>query len=254
MSDAKTVLTFEKVDLAYGTKIVLRNVDFSINHGEFWFFVGPNGEGKTTLLRSMLGEIRPKSGSLRYTPEIASKNVGFIPQGCNLNPTLRTTVREFTSLGLSGIRLYGKEYSERLAWALETVGLQGMQRTDYWMLSGGQRQRALAARALVRRPSLLILDEPTKGIDLPTEWRFLQFLSNLNNEQDITIIFVAHNLDIAARYGSHAALFSGGSVLAGKSELVLTAANLESAYGVPLTVGDCTSGHTGTQIRGACGL
>ncbi|MFZ2446811.1 MAG: metal ABC transporter ATP-binding protein [Syntrophobacteraceae bacterium] len=255
MNSERTILAFEKVALAYGRKVVLQDVDFSIQAGEFWFFLGPNGEGKTTLLKAILGEIQPVAGKLWFGPETrARENLSFIPQRCDLNPTLPTTVREFVSLGFTGLRLTGNERSRRLSHALERVGLGGMGNKDYWTLSGGQMQRALVARSLVRRPCLLILDEPTKGIDLSTEDRFLQFLSSLNKDEDLTVIFVAHDLNMAARYGTHAALFSRGGVLAGPGCAVLTAEKLESAYGVPISVGGDSSGFAGIQVRGTSGL
>jgi len=254
-AEGRPVLCFRDVDLAYGPKTVLRGVGFDIHAGEFWFFLGPNGEGKTTLLKAIIGEVRPKSGKLWFdNNSTARENLSFIPQRCDLNPTLSTTVREFASLGFTGMRLSCKERAERLSRALERVGLEGMEKKDYWTLSGGQRQRVLVARALVRRPRLLILDEPTKGIDISTEEKFLQFLKNLNREENLTIIFVAHDLNMAARYSTHAAIFSGGSVLAGESAGVLTAENLEKAYGIPMTVRNGVSGSAGIRIAGSSDL
>jgi len=249
MNRENEILSFRNLDLAYGNRMVLKGVDFSIGKGEFWFFLGPNGMGKTTLLRAILGEVRPRSGEIALGSSAAeSASMGFIPQHCELNPTLPTTVREFASLGLTGLRTTAEERSERLSWALEKVGLQGLEKAAYRTLSGGQRQRALVARALVRRPSLLILDEPTKGIDLATEIGFLQFLSSLNSEENLTVIFVAHDLNMAARHGTHAALFANGSILAGEIKKVLTAKNLADAYGVPIHVVHDASGSAGIHI------
>ena len=217
--------------------------------GNSGFLSDLTAEGKTTLLRAILGEIPPKAGQIRFGDIGKTREqLSFIPQHCALNPTLPTTVREFVSLGLTGIRLRSKERAERLAWALERVGLEGMQQESYWTLSGGQRQRVLVARALVRRPRLLILDEPTKGIDLSAEDKFLQFLMDLNKAEQLTILFVAHDLNLPARYATHVALFSQGSVLAGESIEVLTSKNLERTYGVPITVRGEPDGHLSIEV------
>jgi zinc transport system ATP-binding protein len=245
------LLSFRHLDLGYGTKRVLQDVHFEVHEGELWFFVGPNAEGKTTLLRAVLGEISPLRGEVVFgSGNEIQEHIGFVPQRCNLNPTLPTTVREFVSLGFAGVRLGNREKAERLSSALERVGLAGLLKEDYWALSGGQRQRALVARALVRKPRLLVLDEPTKGIDISAETRFLRFLLDLNDRDRLTVIFVAHNLNIAARYGTHVALFGAGKVLAGENHRVLTSENLERTYGVPMTAQNGSDGFAIIDVRG----
>ena len=178
MDKSEIVLQTQAVSLGYGRKTVLRDVDLTIGAGEFWCFLGQNGVGKTTLLRALLGLLQPQAGQLRFHPELGRRErMGFVPQRCDLNPTLPITVREFTLLGLVGIRASRTQQGQRLAWALEKTSLSGMADKAYWSLSGGQRQRVLVARALVRRPALLILDEPTNNLDLAMEDAFLQTLS-----------------------------------------------------------------------------
>jgi ABC-type cobalamin/Fe3+-siderophores transport system ATPase subunit len=139
-------------------------------------------------------------------------------------------------LGLVGIRLGAKEETERLEWALHKVDLEGMAGRDYWSLSGGQRQRALLARALVRQPGLLILDEPTNSLDLSTEDLFLRVLADLNRTEHLTLFFVTHDIAIAARYATHLALFHAGSVESGPRKQLLNQAVLERVYGVGVEV------------------
>jgi len=246
--NAKSVLEIRNVDLSYGKDPVLHNVNLSVYAGEFWFFLGPNGEGKTTLVRAILGEIRPRAGSLIFGHGLTTmKSMSFIPQHCDLNPTLPTTAGEFISLGLTGLSVTREERRHRRSWALERVGLSGMADRNYWTLSGGQRQRVLVARALIRRPSLLVLDEPAKGMDFSSESVFLELLRNLNREEKLTIIFVSHNIDIAARYGTHAALFSKMTVLSGETANVLTSLNLERVFGIPIR--DCRGSSETADIR-----
>lgn len=220
------------LQLAYGRKTVLSDVSLCVGRGEFWFFIGPNGEGKTSLLRALLGGLRPRAGTIELAPALAGREkVAFVPQQCEMNPTLPTTAREFVLLGLVGLRLSRGEEEKRLEYALDKAGLSGLAACDYWALSGGQRQRALVARALVRRPDLLILDEPFTGLDLPTEDVLLSSLLRLHREQSLSLIFVTHDLALAARLGTHVALFSGGRVLCGTPGQLLHPEPLGHAFG-----------------------
>ena len=240
----------EGLSVSYGKRTILRDVRLDIRVGDFWFLLGPNGQGKTTLLRCILGLLKPQSGSLWISPELQGRQrIGFVPQRCDLNPTLPTTVREFVLLGLVGIRAKRVECEKRLAWALEKVGLGAKGASSYWSLSGGQRQRALVARALVRRPRLLILDEPTNGLDLTTEESLLGFLAELNEKENITLLFVTHDLTIAARHGSHFALFHDLTVTAGPGPEVLVGNHLEETFGLPVDISRDQKGMATVHLR-----
>ena len=226
-----------RLTLGYGQHQVLNEVDLEVRPGEFWFFLGPNGAGKTTLLKALLGEIRPQRGRILTDPEFFRRdNLGFVPQRCDLNPTLSTTVREFVLLGLVGIRANRQDREDRLASALEKAGLMGLSARDYWSLSGGQRQRALVARALVRRPRILFLDEPSRGLDLAAEEALMQSLTDLNRQESLTVLFVTHDLTLAARYASHVALFHNGQVQGGPISDIMTPDRLQFTYGIPVSV------------------
>jgi ABC-type Mn2+/Zn2+ transport system ATPase subunit len=158
--------------------------------------------------------------------------LAFVPQRCDLSPALPVTVREFVDLGLVGIRLPRISRRERVASALERVGFEGVERKDYWALSGGQRQRVLVARALVRRPVFLVLDEPTTNLDLDAEETFLRSIDDLNREEGVTILFVTHRVRIAPEHSTHVALFGGGRVQAGPSSQILTPLALAGTFGI----------------------
>jgi ABC-type cobalamin/Fe3+-siderophores transport system ATPase subunit len=237
MVDRQVILQTTQLSLAYGQQVVLEDVSVDIRAGEFWFCLGPNGAGKTTLLQAMLGGLRPYKGRLWRDSHVASRqHMGFVPQRCDLNPALPTTIREFVTLGAVGAQLSRREQHRRLEWALERVGLHGMATHSYWTLSGGQRQRALVARALIRRPRLLLLDEPTNNLDLPTADALLQLLVDLNRKERLTLFFVAHDITMAARYATHVLLLHAGSAVAGPVREVLTPHHLARVYGVAFVI------------------
>jgi ABC-type Mn2+/Zn2+ transport system ATPase subunit len=226
------VLSLRGVRFGYGGRIVLTDVDLEVRAGDVWFLIGPNGSGKSTFLRGVLGLLPPQAGVIERSPRHAGPEaLGFVPQRCELNPTLPTTVREFVSLGLVGLRVPRTQRPARLAWALAHAGLSGLAKASYWSLSGGQRQRALLARALVRRPRLMILDEPTEGLDVSSERAFLDALLELNRSEGLTLLVVTHKLSLAERHASHVALFHAGRVVAGPRANVLGKAALGRLFG-----------------------
>ena len=243
------ILEASGLRLGYNSRPVLDRVDIRVRSGEFWFLIGPNGHGKTTLLLGMLGQLRPAGGRLVRQGDFARPDrIGFVPQECRTNPTLPTTVREFVSLGLVGIRASRAERVDRLSWALGAVGLGGMEDRDFWSLSGGQRQRALVARALIRRPRILVADEPASGLDLSVETALYQSLAELNRTERLTVILVTHDLAVAARYGTHLALVHDGGVEAGTTREILQPGRLAQAYRVPIEVSPGPSGSVSVRL------
>ncbi|MFQ5515376.1 MAG: metal ABC transporter ATP-binding protein [Myxococcota bacterium] len=243
---SRVLVSLRELGVAYGPHTVLEGVSLEIAEGEIWFLVGSNGSGKTTLLRVLLGDLAPQAGEVWRSPERARPaDVGFVPQRSELNESLPTTVREYVSFGLIGLRLTRREAADRLTATLEQVGLSGMEARPYRQLSGGQRQRARLARALIRNPHLLVLDEPTRGLDLPLEERFVRLLLTLQSERRMSVLFVTHDLSLAARHATHIALFHGGRVEAGRASHVLTPSRLEAAYGVPF----CVTAADGSGLR-----
>jgi len=229
------ILEAQQLRLGYGGRVVLENVNLCIHKRDFWFLIGPNGHGKTTLLLALLGLLRPAGGKLNRHPHWAGpEQIGYVPQQWNVLPTLPTTVREFVGLGLVGVRLSRTEQQDRLAWALRRVGLEGLEGQSVWALSAGQRQRALVARALVRRPMLLLADEPASGLDLSVENALYALLAELNHAEGLTLVVVSHDLPVAARYATHLALVSHGQVTAGPKHKILQSGLLAQAYQTPI--------------------
>lgn len=230
------VLFARGLALSYGSTKVLEGVDLDIRRGEFWALLGPNGAGKTTLVNAMLGVHAPSGGILRRHKEFGAANrIGFVPQAATLNRKLPTTVREFVGLGTVGLRDASSLRATRVDRALDMVEMRPFARKDLWTLSSGQRQRALVARALVRDPYLLVLDEPTTGLDIRSERRLLQTIEHLREKHRITVILVTHNLQIARSHATHAAIFGAGRVRTGEASAMLTEPALREAFDVDET-------------------
>jgi zinc transport system ATP-binding protein len=171
--------------LTIGGRRILRDVAIAVTPGEIVTLVGPNGSGKTTLLRLLIGAQQPSAGALRRSPGL---RVGYVPQRLSIDATLPMTVDRFLGLG-------GGDRAARAA-ALARTGVPGLGARQMADLSGGQFQRALLARALVRRPALLALDEPTQGLDQPGVAAFYRLIAELRRELGCAVLMVSHDLHV----------------------------------------------------------
>ena len=192
------VIEISNVYFSYNGFHVLEDVNVSIREKDFACIVGPNGGGKTTLLKLMLGLIRPDSGSVRVlgrSPRRARHWIGYMPQHIAVDPQFPVSVGEVVLMGRLGSgRLAGPyrgQDRDAAREALEEVGLPGLENRPFSDLSGGQRQRVLIARALVSRPELLLLDEPTLNLDIRGEDQLHEMLTRLNEK--LTLVLVSHN-------------------------------------------------------------
>ena len=237
------IVQVQEATFAYGRNVILESVEMQIYDSEFWCFIGPNGEGKTTLIKALLGALRPKRGIVQLRADFARRTrIGFVPQKCDLNPSVPTTIQSFVVQGTAGLAVEESKLKRRVQKSLEVMGIQHIRNRSIWRISGGQRQRAMVARALVRDPLLMIVDEPTAGLDLAASSRLLKTITKLNQQYKITVIFVTHDLQLTGRYASHLAVFKNRLVKCGPVEDVLTGENLEMAFGVPTTVRPGPSG------------
>ncbi len=200
---SEPVIQFEGVSKSFGPTQVLKDVDFTIDELISTAVIGPNGGGKTTLLRLMLGLIEPDRGSIRIfgqSPRDASKRVGYVPQAIRFDPLFPISVREIVLMGRLDRLPFGffkAECKNAAIAALAKVGLEDTIEKPFADLSGGQRQRVLIARALACDPDLLLLDEPTANIDLTVEAQLLETLEEL--EKQLTIVMVSHDLGLVDR-------------------------------------------------------
>jgi zinc transport system ATP-binding protein len=198
-------LEVEGVTFQYGAVTVLEDVSLKIAQGDFVSFVGPNGGGKTTLVKVILGLLKPVVGKvwiLGKSPEENRRHVGYIPQRPLFDPQFPVSVLDVVLMGRLGIGpslgFYHRQDKEQAITTLSEVGLAKEHHRSFSALSGGQQQRVLIARALVCEPEILLLDEPTSNLDVHMEEAFYELLEKLN--QRMTIVLVSHDLGFVSRY------------------------------------------------------
>lgn len=206
--DSGTIVA-EADDLSFrygrNAPLVLEDVALSIEKGESLAVIGPNGGGKSTLLKLMLGLLEPAGGRIRIlgkSPTKARKKIGYVPQAIRFDHMFPITSLEIVLMGRLDrltVGRFPKECREVALAALEEVGLADLAQRPFSDLSGGQRQRVLIARALACEPELLLLDEPTANIDLSVEEQLLETLAHLRHK--VTILLVTHDLDLISTVG-----------------------------------------------------
>ncbi|MDF1800565.1 MAG: ATP-binding cassette domain-containing protein [Planctomycetota bacterium] len=184
------------VDLGYGREVVLRGLDLVVERGDFVGILGPNGAGKTTLFRGLLGLVEPLGGRI----ERGDTRLGYVPQESTFDAAWPVSALEVVALGDRRQGLFGRRARrEKALEQLARVGLTERARQRFTSLSGGQRQRVLIARALMAEPDALFLDEPTSGVDLPSQERILRAVTELNADGGPAVLLVAHQLELVAR-------------------------------------------------------
>jgi zinc transport system ATP-binding protein len=241
----RSFVELEDVDFAYGSLPVLERINLTVEPGDFLGIIGPNGSGKTTLLRIMLGLLPPLRGAVRlfgHPPGSFRQwgRLGYVPQKAALDRGLPVTVREVVatgllpSLGVFG-RIGGAE-RRRIGEVLGHVGMEEHGAARIGALSTGQQQRVLIARALVSKPELLILDEPTGGVDPEAQTSFYALLHHLNRERDVTLILVSHDIGVVAREVTKLACLNRRLVFHGRPGDFLSDAALAALYGPAVRV------------------
>jgi ABC-type Mn2+/Zn2+ transport system ATPase subunit len=240
MSD---LVRFDGVALGYGRRTILSGLSFGVHEGDFLGLVGPNGAGKTTVLRAILGTLQPQEGTLTRSDAL---RFGYVPQrdSVDYNFPLRVLdvvlMGRYDRIGLG--RRPGKDDRRRAMDALEHVGIPDLHDRQLKDLSGGQKQRALIARALVGEPNVLVLDEPTNGMDLVSTTQILGLVRELHERDGLTVIMVSHALNEVANYVERIALVVGGGFRIGTVDEIMTEPVLSEMYGIPVEV-DSFEGH-----------
>ncbi len=208
---AEALLAASNLALRDGTKAILHEIDIEITPAEIVTIVGPNGSGKTTLLRLLIGALRPSAGQIRRHADL---RIGYTPQRLALDRTLPLTVDRFLALGEAAKLVRRDE-------VLDVVGLPCIGGAQLVDLSGGELQRVLLARALLRRPNLLVLDEPTQGLDQPGEAAFYRLIERVRNETGSAVLMVSHDLHVVMSAADRVICLNGHICCQGTPTLVL---------------------------------
>ena len=237
MSD-QVIVEFRDVCFGYDTQEVLHNVSLKIGERDMVAVVGPNGGGKTTLLKLTLGLLEPRHGEITIfgeKPDRVRPRIGYVPQHIQFDPDFPVSAYDVVLMGRVDRHLggpYCREDRAAARHALEKVGLSHLCRRAFADLSGGERQRVLIAQALVTEPQLLLLDEPTASVDVVMERNLYGLLKTLN--ETITIIVVSHNLNVVTRHASHVACVNRTASIVPTKKLATD--GMHGVYGSDMTI------------------
>ena len=241
------LIELHDVRVGYGQKPLLPPIDLALGPGAFLGVVGPNGSGKTTLIRTMIGLLPPVAGEVRY-PRGGRPAFGYVPQKGDIDLSFPLTAAEIVLMGRyprigRGRRPRAADLAAALH-ALGEVGVADLAPVAFHELSGGQRQRVLLARALAGAPEVLVLDEPTTGMDLPAERALLDQIAQFSR-QGLAVLMVSHQLAAVANYAKDLCIVDRErqAVQVGPVEQVLTPARLTRLYGREVAV-ETTRGYT----------
>jgi zinc transport system ATP-binding protein len=203
-----SLLMIQDVSFSYGAQVILQDVNLSLPTGEFVWIVGPNGGGKTTLLKLILGLLQPDTGAIQVlgrSPNQARHLIGYMPQSAQYDASFPATVLDVVKMGtvtaLPGTRSGPHSPRARAMRALEQVGLADLADRSFSRLSGGQMRKLLIARALASQPRLLVLDEPTANLDIQVEEDTYELLQTLS--RDLSILMVSHQPAFVSRFVEH---------------------------------------------------
>ncbi len=234
-------LALHDVSLGYDGRPILQHISFTVERGEFLALLGPNGAGKTTLLRGMLGLIPVLAGRIEFGFDRVASPPGYVPQKDTLDAIFPLTALEVVLMGtyahLSPFRPVGRRQRRLAEESLRQVGLADLATHPFWSLSGGQKQRILIARALAAEPQVLLLDEPTAGIDPDAVTAIMDVIARLNHERELTVVLVSHHLRLVRSLVRSVIWVDHGDASKGPTETMLSPEHLESIFGALAEIG-----------------
>ncbi len=243
----QSVITVNNLSHAFNGRAVLQHIDFEVDAGRFFIIIGPNGSGKTTLLKLLLGLLPLNSGLIEilsqpieaYSPRTLARQVAYVPQSAPVS--FAFSVTEVVLMGRAphlGVLGFESETDLEMAQqAMEITGVQHLAQRRLDQLSGGEQQRVLIARAICQQPRILLLDEPTAALDLAHQVRVMDLLERLKTDQQVAVVMVSHDLNLAAMYADQVMLLDRGRTASiGPPGRVLDYTVLEKVYGCPLLV------------------
>ena len=216
-----SLIQAQRLGVRIGARHVLRDVDLSVRKGEIVTVVGPNGSGKTTLLRVLIGAQAPSEGAVVRE---AGLRVGYVPQRLAIDQAMPLTVARWLALS-------GTKDPEKHLQIAEQVGISSLVKQQMSSLSGGEFQRALLAEALLMRPDLLVLDEPTQGLDQPAVASFYQLIEDVRDDLGCAVLMVSHDLHVVMRSSDHVICLNGHVCCQGTPTLVSAAPEYQALFG-----------------------
>jgi zinc transport system ATP-binding protein len=216
-----TLVETRGLGVSHGATPALNGVDFRIAEGEIVTLVGPNGSGKSTLVRALIGSLRPDAGQVLRAPGL---RIGYVPQRLAVDATMPLSVARFLSLPR-------RQTAAAVAQALARTGAEGLQDRQLAGLSGGQLQRVLLARALLAEPQILILDEPTQGLDQPGAAAFYRLIEDVRNRTGAAVLMVSHDLHVVMRASDRVVCLNGHVCCQGSPQVVSAAPEYRALFG-----------------------
>jgi len=216
-----SLISAKGLSLKYGGKTVLNGVDLSIDRGEIVTVIGPNGSGKSTLLRAFLGAKLPASGTIERQADL---RIGYVPQRLMIDAAMPISVQRFLSLPK-------RHSADEIAKMLGRVGVAGFERRQLTALSGGQFQRVLLARALLGNPDILMLDEPTQGLDQPGVAAFYVLLEQVRRDLNCAVLLVSHDLHVVMAASDRVICLNGHICCQGSPTVVSEAPEYRALFG-----------------------
>ena len=248
---SRPVIVADKLAAAYGSRLIWRNASFSVDAGEFVAVLGPNGGGKSTLLRLLLGLLPPAAGRLQVLgkrPHRGNADVGYVPQRRNIDRDLPVRGRDFVHLGIDGNR-WGVAVGnaainrQRVDEAIASVEALAYAERPIGRLSGGEQQRLLLAQALAGRPRMLLLDEPLASLDLRNQIVIAELVAELARANRLTVLLIAHDINPLLPIVDRVLYVAHGGVAIGKPADVITTEQLSRLYDSPVEVLHDSHGH-----------